>query len=65
VPDGFFEVAKQIETLKSKTLPIKCYVFSLGQSENVRSLVLEKLQRIDILVNNAGIYPQKPFLDMS
>jgi 3-oxoacyl-[acyl-carrier protein] reductase len=65
VSDGVFEVTKQIETLKSKVLPIRCDVSSLGQAENVRNLVLEKFKHIDILVNNAGIYPQKPFLDMS
>ncbi len=65
VADSVFETAKQIEALGRKALPVKCDVTSLGQAENVRSLVLEKFKNIDILVNNAGIYPQKPFLEMT
>lgn len=65
VSDEVFEVAKQIEALRSKAFPIKCDVTKLEQAENAERQVLEKYSRIDILVNNAGIYPQKPFLEMT
>jgi 3-oxoacyl-[acyl-carrier protein] reductase len=65
VSDSIFEVAKQIEALKSKTLSIKCDVTNIEQAENVKDKVFEKFEKVSILVNNAGIYPQKAFLEMT
>ena len=65
VSDEIFEVGKQIESLGSKALPIKCDVTELDQAAMVEEQVAGKYERIDILVNNAGIYPMKPFLEMT
>jgi 3-oxoacyl-[acyl-carrier protein] reductase len=65
VSDDIFDVAKQIEALGSKAMPIKCDVTDPNQAVKVEEQVVEKYERIDILVNNAGIYPQKPFLEMT
>jgi 3-oxoacyl-[acyl-carrier protein] reductase len=65
VSDAVFEVAKQVEALKSKAFPIKCDVSNIEQAEDVKNKVLEKFEKVDILVNNAGIYPQKAFLEMT
>jgi 3-oxoacyl-[acyl-carrier protein] reductase len=65
ISDMIFDVAKQIEEVKSEALPIKCDVSSLEQAEGVRETILAEFGKIDILVNNAGIYPQKSFLEMT
>lgn len=65
ISDSIFEVAKEIEALKTEAYPIKCDVSNVNQTEAFSEKALEKFGAIDILVNNAGIYPQKPFIEMT
>ncbi len=65
IADTVFDVAKQIESLGVKALPLKCDVSNLQEVENTKAEALSKFQKVDILVNNAGIYPQKSFLEMN
>jgi 3-oxoacyl-[acyl-carrier protein] reductase len=65
VADSIFEVAKQIEALNVKALPLKCDVSDYTQVSAVEKKVSETFGKLDILVNNAGIYPYKAFPEMS
>ncbi len=65
VTDDISGVAKQIETLGGKALPLKCDVTNPVEVQAVIDKTVEKFVRIDILVNNAGIYPQKSFLELT
>ncbi len=65
VSDLISAVAKEIEALGSKALPLRCDVTNRESVENMTKSVLDNYGRIDILVNNAGIYPLKPFVEMT
>jgi len=65
VTDDIVGVAKQIETLGGKALPLKCDVTNSKEVQAAIDKAMEKFGRIDILVNNAGIYPQKSFLELT
>ncbi len=65
ISDDIFEVAKQIESLNVKALPLKCDVSDYSQVAAVEKQVSEIFKKLDVLVNNAGIYPYKAFADMT
>jgi 3-oxoacyl-[acyl-carrier protein] reductase len=65
ISEKVFEVGKQIESLNSKTLVLKCDVSKFEQAENAKKQITDEFENIDILVNNAGVYPQKSFLEMT
>jgi 3-oxoacyl-[acyl-carrier protein] reductase len=65
ISEKVFEVGKQIESLNSKTLVLKCDVSQFEQAENAKKQITDEFENIDILVNNAGVYPQKSFLEMT
>jgi 3-oxoacyl-[acyl-carrier protein] reductase len=65
VTDQIFEVAKEIESLRVKALPINCDVTDYSSVSKTVEAVCEEFGKVDILVNNAGIYPQKPFIEMT
>ena len=63
---GCEAVAKEIEALGRRALPIACHVGDWGQCEALVAATVAQLGRIDVLVNNAGIAPVAPrLLDVS
>jgi 3-oxoacyl-[acyl-carrier protein] reductase len=65
VTDKIFEVVKEVESLGSEALAVKCDVAKLSDAENLVRKTVEKFGRVDILVNNAGIFPFKLFVEMT
>ena len=65
ITDARIEVAKEIETMGSKALPVRCNVTKKRDVEAMVENTLEEFDRIDILINNAGIYPFKQFAEMT
>lgn len=53
--DKLKEVAKEIETLGVKALPVKCDVTSEEEVKNAVNSIIKKYGKIDILFNNAGV----------
>ena len=58
-------VVKEIETLGSKGLAVKCDVSNKIEVDAMVQAAVKKFGELDILVNNAGIFPFKPFLEMT
>ena len=53
--DKLKEVAKEIETLGVKALPVKCDVTSEEEVKNAVNSIIKEYGKIDILFNNAGV----------
>ncbi len=53
--EGALEVAKEVEAMGRKALPVKCNVADSEQVEALVKQVQEKFQKVDILINNAGV----------
>ncbi len=58
------EVAKEIEEMGQKALPIKVDVTEKQDIEKMVSETIKKFGKIDILVNNAGVLDSKNFLEI-
>ena len=58
------EVAKEIEEMGQKALPIKVNVTEKQDIEKMVSETIKKFGKIDILVNNAGVLDSKNFLEI-
>lgn len=58
-------VAREVETLGRRALPVKANVASLADVQRAVALTLEKFGRLDILVNNAGIIKRGTLEDHS
>ncbi|SFC21056.1 SDR family NAD(P)-dependent oxidoreductase [Clostridium uliginosum] len=58
------EVAKEIEVIGVKALPVKCDVTHEDEVKAAVATVLEKFGKIDILVNNAGVASRFGVLDL-
>lgn len=54
LPGTIYSVAKEIEELGVKALPIRCDVRNTEEINNVVNKTKEEFGRIDILINNAG-----------
>src|SRR5213080_2137549 len=54
LPGSIFSVAKEVEALGAKALPIQVDVRDAEQVMKMASEARQKLGRIDILINNAG-----------
>lgn len=57
-------VAKEIEALGRKCLPVKCDVTIPADMKNAAAEVVAKMGTVDILVNNAGGGTSLPILDL-
>ncbi|MGG7162466.1 SDR family NAD(P)-dependent oxidoreductase [Clostridium ihumii] len=53
--DKLKDVAKEIETLGVKALPVKCDVTSEEEVKNAVNSIIKEYGKIDILFNNAGV----------
>jgi len=53
--EGALEVAKEVEAMGRKALPVKCNVADSEQVDALVKQVQEKFQKVDILINNAGV----------
>ncbi|MDW8151356.1 MAG: 3-oxoacyl-ACP reductase family protein [Candidatus Bipolaricaulota bacterium] len=58
-------VAREVETLGRRALPVKANVASLADVQRAVALTVEKFGRLDILVNNAGIIKRGTLEDHS
>lgn len=65
ISEDVFRVAKEAESLGTRTLACRGDVGNRDEVEECVSKALQLFGKIDILVNNAGIYPTKPFVEMS
>jgi len=63
--DKLQETAKEVETLGSKFVAVRCDVSKKEDCDNVMRETMKEFGRIDILVNNAAIYPIRRFLDIT
>jgi 3-oxoacyl-[acyl-carrier protein] reductase len=53
--EGALAVAKEVEAMGRKALPVKCNVADSEQVDALVEQVQEKFQKVDILINNAGV----------
>ncbi|MBW2273727.1 MAG: SDR family oxidoreductase [Deltaproteobacteria bacterium] len=59
---GCESVAKEVQALGRRALPLACHVSDWAQCEALIEASIAELGRIDVLVNNAGIAPVAPRL---
>ena len=59
---GCEAVAKEVEALGRRALPVSCHVADWEQCSALVDRCIAELGRIDVLVNNAGIAPVAPHL---
>ncbi len=63
LPGTIFTVAKEVEALGRKALPIRVDVRNDDEIASMAARTMEKFGRIDILINNAGALWWQPVLD--
>ncbi len=63
LPGSIFTVAKEVERLGAKALPVQIDVRDEAQIDALAAKTLERFGRIDILVNNAGALWWKPVVE--
>jgi NAD(P)-dependent dehydrogenase (short-subunit alcohol dehydrogenase family) len=61
--DGCIEVAREVEALGRKALPISCHTGDLESIDELIKATWEQFGRLDILINNAGTNPATLGLD--
>lgn len=61
--DACERVAKEVEALGQRALPVACHVGRWNEVEALAAQAIAAFGRIDILVNNAGLSPLYPSLD--
>jgi citronellol/citronellal dehydrogenase len=54
LPGSIFDVAKEVEALGARALPVQCNVREADQIEAMVKQTIDKFGRVDYLVNNAG-----------
>lgn len=63
LPGTIYSVAKEIEELGVKALPVKCDVRKMDEIQNLVDQTKKEFGRIDILVNNAGALWWQPMMN--
>lgn len=63
LPGTIYEVAKEVEALGRRALPVKTNVRELADIEHMVKQTLDTFGRVDILVNNAGALWWYPVMD--
>jgi citronellol/citronellal dehydrogenase len=63
LPGSIHTVAREVEDLGAKALPLQVDVRDEGQIESMAAETLRRFGRIDILVNNAGALWWKPLVE--
>ncbi|MCY3886081.1 MAG: SDR family oxidoreductase [Gammaproteobacteria bacterium] len=56
------QVAKEVEAMGQRALPVACHVGHWDDLQNLADRAYEEFGRVDILVNNAGMSPLYPAL---
>jgi len=59
------KVAREIEAIGPRSMPVKCDVSKKEDAAALIQETLEEFRTLDILVNNAGVYPFKAFAEMT
>src|SRR5438105_12023503 len=60
--DACEEVAREVETLGRRALPVAAHVGRWEDNDRLAEMAFQQFGRIDILVNNAGMSPLAPSL---
>lgn len=63
LPGTIYSVAKEIEALGVKALPVKCNVREMADLQNLVEETKKEFGRIDILINNAGALWWQPMMN--
>jgi len=63
IPGTIYSVAKEVEIIGTKALPIKTDMRNYKDIENLINKTEEKFGRLDIVINNAGALSWKPTID--
>jgi len=63
IPGTIYSVAKEVEIIGTKALPIKTDMRNYKDIENLINKTEEKFGRLDIVINNAGALSWKPTFD--
>jgi len=63
LPGTIFDVAKEVEALGRRALPVKTDVRELADIEQMVRQTVDTFGRVDILVNNAGALWWYPVMD--
>jgi len=65
IPGTIYSVAKEVEIIGTKALPIKTDMRNYNDIENLINKTKETFGRLDIVINNAGALSWKPTIDSS
>jgi citronellol/citronellal dehydrogenase len=63
LPGTIYSVAKEVEALGVKSLPVRCDVRNIEEIHNLVEVSKKTFGRIDILINNAGALWWQPMLN--